>query len=56
MGAEIQIAFKKEWTPALRGCCDVLLQQQGLDLASLEVLASPTFLCFKHLGGLTSLL
>lgn len=54
MEAEIQIAFRREHIPALKRCCDVLLQQQGLDLASLEVPASPTFLCFKCLGGLTS--
>lgn len=48
MEEEIQIAFRKEHF-------DVLLQQQGLDLASLEVPASPTLLCFKCLGDLTSI-
>lgn len=55
MEEEIQIAFRKEHTPALKEHFDVLLQQQGLDLASLEVPASPTLLCFKCLGDLTSI-
>lgn len=55
MEAEIQTAFRREHTPALKGRCDALLQQQGLNLASLEFPASPTFLCFKCLGGLTSI-